>query len=542
MNNSKHPLGIRNKFKHIVANRKFLVALIVGIVTVAIAIGLLIHGANSNKDIDIAKQNTSDVTTDVASSEDDNADTDANEDIGQEEPDDTETVPDDSTDSNSEQALETEDPQSSANQQAPEVGATVNVSSMITSNEDSTSNSITYGIDVSKYQGYIDWDKVAAAGIDYAMIRVGYRTQSTGEIYADSSALYNMQEATANDIKIGVYFFSTAITTAEAVEEANWVANYISKYQITYPVVYNCEGFDSSSNRQYSLTTEERSNIAMAYLAQVAAKGYTPMFYASKNELTDNAKWNTTTIASKYKIWVSQYPATAYPETSASSYSGTHHMWQYTNQGSVPGIDASVDLDIAYFGYDSTANAISDEAPEVVEGDVTGLMTFTTVNEQVTAKSKTNLRDRPSQADSSTVMAVLTNGQIATQTGISDSGWARVEYNGTTYYAVSSYLTTDIDGSSDADDSGSDDSAIDPDTGTEVTTIFSDINDIVTAKSQVNLRSLPSVTNPNSVVIATLNNGTSVTRTGINSDLGWSRVVYNGQVLYCITSYLTLVE
>ena len=89
---------------------------------------------------------------------------------------------------------------------------------------------MTYGIDVSKFQGTIDWAQVAGTGIDFAMIRVGYRDSASGEIKPDTNAKFNMQEAEKNGIKVGAYFFSTAVTKDEAVEEANWVKDYISKY------------------------------------------------------------------------------------------------------------------------------------------------------------------------------------------------------------------------------------------------------------------------------------------------------------------------
>lgn len=114
------------------------------------------------------------------------------------------------------------------------------------------------------------------------MIRVGYRTQKTGEIVADTNAKYNMQEAQANGIKIGAYFFSTAVTTDEAVQEADWVADYISQYQITYPVAFNCEGFENADSRQYAMTQSERTDMAIAFLNEIYNRGYTPMFYAAK--------------------------------------------------------------------------------------------------------------------------------------------------------------------------------------------------------------------------------------------------------------------
>ena len=183
------------------------------------------------------------------------------------------------------------------------------------------------------------------------MIRVGYRAKSTGEIFEDPTARYNMQEAQAAGIKLGAYFFSSAVTLEEARAEAAFTSGIIAKYKITYPVAYNCEDFLSSDSRQYGLDRQTRTALACAFLDEIASAGYTPMFYAAKGELEGSAQWDTQTLASKYKIWVAQYPALAYPETEASDYTGTHAMWQYTSQGTVAGISKKTDVNIAYFGY-----------------------------------------------------------------------------------------------------------------------------------------------------------------------------------------------
>ncbi len=371
-------------------------------------------------------------------------------------------------------------------------GASADETQILSASSVAENSNLTFGIDVSKYQGTIKWDKVAAGGIDFAMIRVGYRTQKTGEMCVDTNARYNMQEAQKNGIKVGVYFFSSAVNETEAIEEADWVADYISKYQITYPVAFDCEGFTDSASRQYGMSSEARTKVAEAFLQEIYNKGYTPMFYAAMNELSANSQWDTKTLESRYKIWVSQYPDTAYPETPQSSYEGTHAMWQYTNKGKVSGIDKPVDLNV----------------------------------------ESVNLRDIPSQGNDSTIKVTLNNGDTATRTGVSDSGWSRVEYNGQTYYAISNYLTTDMNYVVPGQDgSGS---------GDGLKTKFKECNDTVTAKIEVNLRALPSVTNPDATVVATIKNGETVTRTGINEEFGWSRVEYNGQTLYCVTSYLSV--
>lgn len=421
------------------------------------------------------------------------------------------------------------DPQDS--NMSTEEGTEVDVTELLSSGSVAETNQVTIGIDVAKYQGTIDWTQVASSGIDFAMVRVGYRADASREICADTNAKYNMQEASANGIKIGAYFFSTATTVDEAKEEANWVADYISQYQITYPVAYDCEGFDQPDSAQYSLTNAQRTDIAIAFLQEIYNRGYTPMFYSSMAEMSGNAKWDTTRIEGTYRIWVSQYPSTPYPQTAKSSYGGAHAMWQYTNRGTVAGISRPVDVNVAYFGYEGTAQAQNSEAPEEAHADAEALMKFTDVNESVTAKDSTNLRNIPSQGADSTIVYTLKNGESVARTGVSDSGWSRLNYNGQTVYAVSSYLTTDLGYQAPAEEGAG--------SGDGLKTRFADRNDQVTAKIEVNLRTLPSVTNPDAAVIAVLHNGEYVTRTGINEEYGWSRVDYNGQTLYCVSSYLT---
>ena len=157
-------------------------------------------------------------------------------------------------------------------------------------------------------------------------------------------------------------------------------------------------------------------------------------------------------------------------------------------------------------------------------------MNFREVYEQVTAKEATNLRDIPSQGEESHVLAVLPNGAVAVRVAVSDMGWSKLEYNGEEYYAVSSLLTTDLNYhvTVPADDG--------------IKTEFTACSDKVSPKIEVNLRRLPSVTNPEATVVVTLKYGEVVNRTGINNDVGWSRVEYNGEILYCVSSYVYVVE
>lgn len=427
--------------------------------------------------------------------------------------------------------LQEEDPETET--MSTEEGTEVDVSALLSSEAAAETDEVTFGIDVARYQGTIDWAQVAASGIDFAMVRVGYRMDESREIVADSNARYNMQEAQKNGIKLGAYFFSTAVNEEEAKAEADWTADYIAQYQITYPVAFDCEGFERESSAQYGLSATQRTDIAIAFLNRIYERGYTPMFYSSMHEMTGDAKWETSRIEKSYRIWVSQYPSAPYPQTEKSSYQGVHAMWQYTNRGTVAGISQPVDVNIAYFGYEGAAGAQSEETPEEVSADVEALMPFTAVEEEVTAKDASNLRNIPSQGEDSTVVYTLKNGEALKRTGVSASGWSRLIYNEQTVYAVSSYLTTDLGYQAPKEEKKEGEES-----GDGLKTKFADRNEQVTAKIEVNLRLLPSVTNPDATVAAVLHNGEYATRTGVNEEYGWSRVEYNGQTLYCISSYL----
>ena len=387
---------------------------------------------------------------------------------------------------------------------------------------------ITTGIDVSEFQGNIDWKAVADSGIDFAMIRVGYRGMKNGEIKEDACAKYNPQEASKNGLKIGAYFFSTAVTEEEAKEEAEWTKNLLSGYPVTYPVAYNCEGFQNPSSRQFELSVEERTKLADAFLKSIEEGAYTGMFYAAKNELDDNNLWNADDLSLNYRIWVAQYSDQTWPEKTKSDYTGDHVMWQYTNQGKLDGIKGAVDFNVAYFGYSQSQQAVDENGAEQVEANVEVGVNFTEVEEQVTAKDEVNLRSTMEQGSDDNIVGSMKNGETAVRTGVGNNGWSRIIYNGQTVYCVSNYLTTDL-------------SYVTPqETESEFKTKFTDVSENVTAKEVTNLRNRPSVESP-SEVIAELKNGEVIVRTGVSNE-GWSRVEYNGQTLYCISSYLEVVQ
>ena len=274
------------------------------------------------------------------------------------------------------------------------------------------------------------------------------------------------------------------------------------------------------------MSKQERTDAALAFLAAIERLGYEGMFYASKGDMEFDNRWETTRIEGKYKIWVAQYPAEPYPLAEASSYAQKHHMWQYSTTGTVPGISLPVDMNVAYFGYDGIEPAKDKTPPQEAEADIEAMMDFTPVSEEVTAKDETNLRDIPSQGEDSQVMRTLRNGEIAKRVAISSSGWSKVVFEEEIYYAVSSYLTTDL--SAKPAETEEDDG---------IQTQFTPVNESVTAKKLVNLRKLPSVEHEDATVIAQLKHGDVAVRTGV-SDNGWSKLTYQGQTCYAVTSYL----
>ena len=195
----------------------------------------------------------------------------------------------------------------------------------------------TKGIDVSKWQADIDWKAVAGSGIDFAIIRVGYRGSETGVLVEDPYFKANIAGATKAGIKVGVYFFTQAITEAEAVEEASMAMELVKGYRLDYPIYIDTEW---SGGRADNLSKRNRTNIVKAFCKTVQNGGYKAGVYASKYWYLDNLYADE---LKDYTIWVAQY-------NTECTYTGKYDMWQYTDKGRVPGIKGNVDLNICYKG------------------------------------------------------------------------------------------------------------------------------------------------------------------------------------------------
>ncbi len=199
------------------------------------------------------------------------------------------------------------------------------------------SGSSKIGIDVSKWNGDIDWDKVKNTGVEFAIVRAGYRGSQTGVIVEDPYFRTNMHAAAASDVKTGVYFFTQATNEVEAVEEASAVLNLIADYHLDYPIYIDTEGA-GGNGRADGLDVETRTLVCEAFCRTIENAGYTAGVYASRNWYNNNL---VTSRLEKYSIWLAEY-------RSVPLYQGYYKMWQYTSKGKIDGIKGNVDINISY--------------------------------------------------------------------------------------------------------------------------------------------------------------------------------------------------
>lgn len=202
------------------------------------------------------------------------------------------------------------------------------------------SNSLV-GIDVSFHQGTISWPLVAADGIDYVMLRCGYRGYSSGDIYEDTMFAEYITGALSAGLPVGIYFFSQATSAAEAVEEAEFVLSLIEGYEITWPVVFDWEPQAYSTSRTLYYSGETLTDCAAAFCQRIAAAGYTPAVYYS--EYLAYFQYDLTRLTAWDK-WLAHY-------VDMTDYYYEYDMWQYTSTGSVNGINGNVDISVCHKDY-----------------------------------------------------------------------------------------------------------------------------------------------------------------------------------------------
>lgn len=195
------------------------------------------------------------------------------------------------------------------------------------------------GIDVSSHQKEIDWEQVKASGVDFAMIRVAYRGYESGIITMDKYAIANLEGAAAVGMDVGVYFFSQALTPEEAEEEAYYLLDVIQDYNITMPVVYDWEHVSDESARTADMHDRKvLTDCSRVFLETVEAAGYWPMLYFNRMQAK---KLLDIGALKEYDFWLAAY-------TSRMTYPYKIKMWQYTNTGTVPGIEGDCDINVFF--------------------------------------------------------------------------------------------------------------------------------------------------------------------------------------------------
>ena len=197
------------------------------------------------------------------------------------------------------------------------------------------------GIDVSRWQYDIDWEAVADAGAEFAIIRIGYRGSETGKINADKYAQKNLEGAAAAGLDIGVYFFSQALTREEAEEEAYYVLNIIKDHNITMPVVFDWERVRNENSRSLEMDRRTLTDCAKTFLETVEMAGYNAMVYFNPNQ---SRNLYYLSELKQYDFWLASY-------TDRMDFPYKVDMWQYTDTGRIPGIETECDFNVYFPSY-----------------------------------------------------------------------------------------------------------------------------------------------------------------------------------------------
>ena len=195
------------------------------------------------------------------------------------------------------------------------------------------------GIDVSKWQGQIDWKKVKADGIDFAIIRIGYSSLADGTSTKDPYYDYNIKEAKKAGLKVGVYYYAQSINRAEVKREAEYVLANLKGEKLDFPVVFDSEQPQGGRLREANIDMETYTGFAEYFCQLIRAGGYTPMVYSSYNGL--HANYDGARLEKKEKIWLARY-------NTATFYEGKYEIWQYASSGIVSGINARTDMNFYY--------------------------------------------------------------------------------------------------------------------------------------------------------------------------------------------------
>lgn len=225
------------------------------------------------------------------------------------------------------------------------------------------------GIDVSQWNGNIDWKKVKKDGIDFALVRMAYRGYGTaGNMGIDKTGADNLKNAVAAGVPVGAYIFSQATTESEAKAEADLLISQVKGAKITLPLVMDYEYFSDAGKNEgrlfdANLSKSKATAVCKAFCERVAAKGYTPMVYANADMLKN--KLYASELSKKYLIWLANY-------TSKTSYTGDYDFWQYTASGTVDGINGRVDMNFRYIKKETVSAGGSSSNSQTTNGSSAG--------------------------------------------------------------------------------------------------------------------------------------------------------------------------
>lgn len=197
-----------------------------------------------------------------------------------------------------------------------------------------TAGSTLLGIDVSSHQGRIDWEQVAASGVEFAFIRIGYRGYTQGSINADEFAAQNLEGAKAAGLKVGAYFYSQAISTAEAIQEAGFCIDFLKDYELDLPVVFDWE-YVSASARTANMDKETLTECTLTFCQRMEKAGYEAMIYFNPDIATRLLELER---LADYPFWLALY--------AEMNFDYRVDLWQYTQNGTVPGITGDVDINL----------------------------------------------------------------------------------------------------------------------------------------------------------------------------------------------------
>lgn len=199
------------------------------------------------------------------------------------------------------------------------------------------------GIDISVYNKVTDWDAVKADGVEFAMIRTGYRGYSTGKFLEDSKFAEHARGARAAGIEVGAYFVTQAVSVSEAIEEAEWVLDKIQKAGVdfNYPIALDLEDAGSDSARTVGLSASDRTEIIIAFCERIKAAGYKPMLYSNVRWYLEEMELSELT---EYNKWFAQY-------FNRPFFPYEFQIWQYTSSGNVDGIEGVVDLNLCMYNF-----------------------------------------------------------------------------------------------------------------------------------------------------------------------------------------------